>query len=158
MELKVLKNTDLTVEILEDLYKLFFENMKVVSKQNAAYNCIYSESYKKEWQDDCLNCDCLNAHLYYEDGVLVSFILIEDRENESFIREFQIDSKHQSDGYTFKYMIANSFPKVRKGIDLTGDIWIINRHSRDVFTHIGASYSDGKYRIPYNSLLEWLNK
>ena len=55
-------------------------------------------------------------------------------------------------------MIVFAVSSLSNSNDFTGDIWLLNNKSKDVFRHIGARFDDKKYRISLENLKKWINK
>lgn len=156
MECVVRKNSEITLEKAEELFQIFINNMSKYADMNSFFKGIKTEQYKDKWINDVLNNDKLSSYEYYENDNLVGYILIIFLDNENYIHEFEIDSKYQGDGKTFKEMVKNTIDLIDNNNDFSGDIWFINKKSRNVFKHIGASFVDDKYIASRDVLLRWI--
>lgn len=149
-------NKELSRKEAEILYDIFLDNMKTFAEQNKIYASILTEKYREKWISNTLENDINKIVLFYEGDSLIGYIVGEEQEKENFIRDFQIVKAYQKDGHTFKNMIIEGVKCFNLSKEFSGDIWMFNSHSREVFKHIGATFDDGKYRLSYEKLKNWL--
>lgn len=156
METIVKSNLELSHEEANQLFDMFLDNMKKFAEMNKVYSSILTDEYRKKWIDNTLDNNNNKIIMFYDNNLLIGFIVVEENDTENFIRDFQIVKSHQNDGETFKNMIIEGVKRLDTSKEFSGDIWMFNSHSRDVFKHIGAKFEDGKYRLSFDLLKKWL--
>lgn len=157
MELICKKNTELTREEVEFLYKIYFNNISPILKVFKRKNMVYgTEKHKEEWINDTLTDETLRCFEFFDNGKFVGFVLGKLKEDENYVREFHITDEYKSDGNTFKTMIKMMIPYSQPNKEFTGRIWRENEDAIVKFTSLGAKLINEKYRIPYDKLVEKL--
>ena len=149
-----------TIELneAEKMFEIFLNNMRHYAEKNPLYASILKEEYKEKWIKNIMENANVKDFLYYENGELIAFITIKVSETEQYVNDFHIIPRYQGDGSTFKNMILGALPHLDMSKEFTGDIWMLNNHSRDVFKHLGAKFENDKYRINFENLKKWIDK
>lgn len=156
MQMIVRKTKEKRREEIEKLFDIFLENMKEFAT-NAWYASILTPEYRENWINEVINDDNIIVFIYSVDSNIMAFICIKVSEKENFVKDFQIVGSYQHDGQTFKNMIVDAIKHLDLSKEFTGEIWMLNNHSRDVFKHLGAKFEDGKFRLSSLGLANWLN-
>ena len=144
----VIKNNNSITRIeLEELYFMYAENL-------------FEGAEKKEmnpWIDEIIAEPNIMYSMYYsESGTLAGYIVLYLRENENYVREFEINKKFQNDGVTFKYMVKELIPHVEQDKKFTGRILPHNEEAKGVFKRFGAMVKDGVYEATPEMILKCL--
>ncbi len=159
MELIVKRNTELTREEVEELFKIYFENITPILDVYKSRAKIYdTNEHREEWITGVLTDNTLRCFKFVENNKLIGFILIEFLENENFIFDFDIIDEYKSDGITFNKMIELAFPYCQEGKEFTGIIWRENENALMKFKSIGALLINKKYRLSYDKVKEMIEK
>ena len=151
------KSNDISDDLANELFDIFLETMGPIAENSKSYKGIFTDKFKDDWLYKLKNNEDEKVLLVYEDSKLVAFVIVLELENETFIQDFHIKKEYQKDGKTFKFIISEGAKNIDITKELTGDIWIVNGHSRDVFKHIGAKFEDGKFRLKFDVLAKWLS-
>ena len=151
------RNKDISDEFANELFNMFLETMGTMAENSQSYKGIFTDEFKKNWINKLKTNENEKVLLVYDDSKLAAFVIVLELENETFIQDFHIKKEYQGDGKTFRFIISEGAKNVDITKELTGDIWIVNGHSRDVFKHIGARFEDGKFRLKFDVLAKWLS-
>ena len=150
MELINKNNSNITYEELERLYEIHFNNLTVEENRVVTSN----DNYKEQWINEIKNNPQLLCSMFFDNNVLIGYIIIFLNSDENYIRDFEIVKDYQSNGHTFKEMVKMVLPYTNKDKLYTGRILPFNEHAKSVFIRIGALINDGKYVCPYNRLIK----
>lgn len=158
MEIFCKRNTELTYHELEVLFQLYLYNNNKIRSNSIKAKRINTEEYKKNWIKAVLENNSLFCVECIESNNLIGFSFVTLMESENYINEMHIIEQKQQDGTTFRMIVNAIFQNSQVGKDFTGVIWQENYAAKKIFKSMGALLIDGKYRLSYDKLQEWLKK
>ena len=150
-------NNDITREELNELYDIYLDNIPREAKVDDHYKFIMDEDYRNKWINEIINEPNLLCCKYYNEKELIGYIIIFLKEKENYIREFEIISKYQNDGTTFKEMVKLALPFTNIQNNYTGKILHYNIDAKSAFRSLGALPKDGKYFASYDTINKMMN-
>lgn len=141
------------------MFELYKYNIKDITDNNKPTLKFYStDDCKEKWIKEVLENNNLICLECVESGYLIGFVFLVLNEDENYIMEFHIINSYQHDGRTFRYIANGIVNASQPGKEFTGRIWSENYSAQKIFKSMGALLKDGKYRLSYNKVKEWLEK
>lgn len=157
MKYNIKSNKELTKDYLEELYKIFEENMKVVSK-GTIYETTFTNDYKNYWIDNILSNDNLKVISFYDNNVFIGYLIVIE-EDDIFIHEFQLIKEYQGDGKSFRYVVKTVLDLYNNGKIFHGRIWKSNLKAMIVFRTMGAIINEkDEFELTYSQAKDWYEK
>ncbi len=146
-------NNQVTEEDLYKLYDIYESNLPGYVKNDVIFKSIVGDEYKSKWVNEILNEPNKLVSTFYEGNTLVGYIIIFEKEEENYVREFEIIKEYQDDGKSFRGMISQILPYTNKDKLYTGRILQYNDSAKVAFFTVGAIHDKGKYVCPYDRLV-----
>lgn len=143
----------ITNEDLEKLYEIYYSNTTIEESSFIASK----KSHKENWIKDIISNPKLLCSMFYDNNILIGYIIFSLEEKENYVREFEIIKEYQNDGKTFKEMIKKALPYTNINNLYTGRILSFNEDAKKTFKGIGTFLHQGKYVCPYNRLIKFLD-
>ena len=158
MNITCKKSDEYTYEEYKGLFQIFKDNMKEIAEKSALTKRMVTDEFQDEWINLYKDKPNIKLLLFHENEKIISYIIVEEKEKDNYIHEFQISKEYQKDGHTFKKMIIEGIKFIDPTKDFTGNIWINNRHSNEVFKHLGVKFDGKDFRMSGKMLMEWITK
>jgi hypothetical protein len=156
MEIVNRKNEQITEDDLYKLYDIYENNLPGYVKTDVIFQSIVGDEYRSKWVNEIMEEPNKLVSMFYEGEALVGYIMIYEKEEENYIREFEIIKEYQDDGKTFRGMISLILPYTNKEKLYTGKILQYNDSAKVAFFTVGAIHNKGLYVCPYDRLVAML--
>ena len=144
----------MTNEIIDEMFEVLSNNIKKIYS-----NLKMSDKDYLTWKNNIMSNENLMT-IIIKDDLLNGYLQYMNLNNEICICEVQIREANQHDNLTLKCLLSQ-LTKECKTIDETiiyGNINPKNKHSVDVFTHIGfLNEKKNRYEITGEKLMKYLN-
>ena len=158
MNVVVKKNNELSIDELNFLYDIVFNDSKDILKDSN--RAILTPEYKDVWIKETIDDDNLKCIVIGENGLFYgfAFLTIKDSEKENYLREVHIIKERQNDGITFKTLIKCIFENSTPGYKFKGKIFSSNKDAQETFKKLGAFNIKGYYQVKYDKIQKFLEE
>ena len=147
-------SSDIQLEVMEELYKIYEQNMKKIAKTIVKFD----DEHKKKWIDINLNTENNNLILYYDDNNSLlgyMFIIISDEMN--YVSELQLIEDKQEDGETFKSVVRETFKYLTPGKPIKYKTWPTNAKMGAISEKFNAVFDkESRLTIEYDTIKNYL--
>ena len=150
MEIVNKNNISISNDDIKNMFEIYYGNLPETKKNNMQIT-------KEEMAKELVQSNNLLCSMFYDNGKLIGYIIMYLREDENFIREFEIVKEYQHDGKTFINMIKMALPYTDIRKKYTGIIYNDNYNAKMAFKRVGALIKDKKYVCTYDNLIKCLN-
>ena len=144
----------MTKEIIDEMFEVLSSNIKIINS-----NIEITEKDYLTWKSNILSNKKLRT-IIIKDNILRGYLQYIIIDNEVWICEIQIRDDNKHDKVTLKRLLSQLIKEsnIGKEIIIYGNINPINKHSIDVFTHIGfINKENNKYEINGYKLIKYID-
>ena len=148
-------NKDIQLEVMEELYKIYEQNMKKIAKTIVKFD----DDHKKKWIEVNLNTDNNNLIVYYDDdNTLLGYMFLIVSNEMNYISELQLIENKQEDGESFKTVAKETFKYLTPGKPIKYRTWPTNSKVGGISKKFNAIFDkEGRLTIEYETIKNYLD-